>query len=423
MKSIETDHKTTVVDEDVKFSINEYYSSIVSERENLQPLSTINFQSQNGEDDLKKGSDNPHLSDLEFVTRIIDLDVLTDSREINSKLWIDQFYHVTESLSADAPIHTIEVGETFSLVVNSKNKVFTWGLNQEHLLGVRASECRGLFKQIQEEIGPTRLKMIAVADDHALALDHDSDVHVWGDNTRGKLGVGIEDQIVYPIKLLTVPKGQIEYIATKGNTSVALTSSGEVIVWPVERKTSKNSEKISGGNLPMQLNMPSCQAVTKVSCGYNFVMFVGSNGVLYGMGDNQYGQLGLGDQEPKERPEPVEYFRAKGEKCVQVSCGFKHVVFLSGLGRVYTWGSGHFGQLGNGNYADVSLPTEVHFEVNEYGLRMNQIQAGMRSSYAFTEDHRLLCWGTNGRFTKQSSPTEIKLNELVNVLYIQHNSD
>lgn len=405
----------------MKQSIDELYDNIVTERDELFPFLEMSPNQQTQEprthtldsqaSNFHDTSTNLQSKDLEFFTRVIDIDALTDTKEINKKLWIDQYYQITENLSADAPIHTIEVGETFSLVINSKNKVFTWGLEQNHLLGVKSSQVQGTFKQIQEEMGSTRLKSLVASDDHTLALDYNSNVYAWGDNDDGKLGVGVKDKIVYPVRLLTLPKEKIQSIAAKGKYNVALTHSGEVMIWPIIKKREGMEEKVI--NTPMLLALP-CSSITKVACGYNFLMFVSSNGLLYSMGDNTYGQLGIGHRQNSEKPELVQWLKTKGEKCLAISCGFKHVVFLSGLGKIYTWGSGYFGQLGHGSCEDLSLPMLMPFNLEEYGIKISQVQAGMRASYAMTEDHRLLWWGTNGRLLKQDTPVEVKLFELVN---------
>ena len=424
LKTLEVDHKLLLEDKSIKESIDKYYESIMSEKEELLPyqgnsVSSRVQQRKRSQEALSSEKDQTTKnaysdSDLEFFTRIVDLDALTDTREVYEKLWMEQYYYVTDVLSADAPIHGIEVGETFTIAINSKSKIFTWGVEECHLLGVKSSQVQGKFKQIQEEMGSVRLKAIVAAEDHTLALDHASNVYTWGENERGQLGIGIKDKIVYPIKMLTLPKGEVESVAGRGNLNFAVTKKGEVLLWPVPAKLTDKNRLVTGVDVPLHLSLP-CKGVSKVVCGYNFAMLVGSNGLAYAMGDNQYGQLGLNDRQRRETPTPIEWLKKKGEKCSAVSCGFKHVVFLSGLGRVYSWGSGHFGQLGHGKQSDALVPQQLHFEFRKFGSKINQVQAGMRASYAMTEDHQLFWWGTNGRVAVQSLPVEVDLFEMVSI--------
>ena len=65
-----------------------------------------------------------------FFTRVIDLSILTDLSEIYQNPWSSQWIKaVRESTVADTPIMSIQTGETHSLAVNTKGKVFTWGWN------------------------------------------------------------------------------------------------------------------------------------------------------------------------------------------------------------------------------------------------------------------------------------------------------
>lgn len=67
---------------------------------------------------------------IHFFTRIIDLSILTDLSEIYQNPWSSQWIKaVRESTVSDTPIMSIQTGETHSLAVNTKGKVFTWGWN------------------------------------------------------------------------------------------------------------------------------------------------------------------------------------------------------------------------------------------------------------------------------------------------------
>lgn len=91
--------------------------------------------------------------------------------------------------------------------------------------------------------------------------------------------------------------------------------------------------------------------IQKVSCGYNFGFFISNQGLVYAFGeDNRDGQLGLGHMYPTEFPEIIQCFRDIGERIDTIECGFKHAIAKSSLGKVYTWGSSHKGQLGHDHF-------------------------------------------------------------------------
>ena len=68
-----------------------------------------------------------------------------------------------------------------------------------------------------------------------------------------------------------------------------------------------------------------------------------AGGQLYTVGDNYYGQLGLGDRVNRSEPTLVEGFT----NIIQVACGHYHTVFLTDDGRVYGFGLGKYLGLNN----------------------------------------------------------------------------
>ena len=81
------------------------------------------------------------------------------------------------------------------------------------------------------------------------------------------------------------------------------------------------------------------------------------------------------------------------EKIIQVECGFKHVIALSSLKKVYTWGCNEFGQLGNGDFQNLNKPIQVTVG--------DQVMAGMKCSCVL---HKQIYWcGSNGTIMMQSS--------------------
>ena len=67
---------------------------------------------------------------IHFFTRVVDLNILVDLSEIYSLPWSSQWLKAkAESIQLDTPIMNIQAGQSHTMVVNSKNKVFVWGWN------------------------------------------------------------------------------------------------------------------------------------------------------------------------------------------------------------------------------------------------------------------------------------------------------
>lgn len=108
---------------------------------------------------------------------------------------------------------------------------------------------------------------------------------------------------------------------------------------------------------------------------------------------------------------PVTVLGLEDSPVVEVSVGSAHTCARQLSGTVRCWGSGTFGQLGQGQGGDgveALLPVNV---VDSLG--MTHVTAGTDSTCAI-KDHRVYCWGRNdqgqlgtGDTAPRNTPTPI----------------
>ena len=77
-------------------------------------------------------------------------------------------------------------------------------------------------------------------------------------------------------------------------------------------------------------------------------------GEVYAFGQGDDGRLGHGDEETELVPMAVEAL--SGQKVVGAAAGGTHKLMWTDAGKVYTFGSGHHGQLGHGGLEDEDVP-------------------------------------------------------------------
>lgn len=102
------------------------------------------------------------------------------------------------------------------------------------------------------------------------------------------------------------------------------------------------------------------------------------SGAVFGWGKNLFGQLGLNDNKSKAFPTQLRTLRSLGVRFI--SCGDDFSVFLTLDGGVFTCGAGTYGQLGHGNVANDFLPRMV---VELMGTSCTQITCGRRHTLTF----------------------------------------
>lgn len=127
---------------------------------------------------------------------------------------------------------------------------------------------------------------------------------------------------------------------------------------------------------------------TQIGAGTNFTCaLLGERGQVVCWGLNERGQLGQGDQLPREVPTAVP---GLGE-VLQLSVGASHACVVERGGTVKCWGDDFDGQSGDGSMLDVNLnPVSVP------GLSATAVSAGSRHTCAIATGGALKCWGHNG---------------------------
>ena len=103
---------------------------------------------------------------------------------------------------------------------------------------------------------------------------------------------------------------------------------------------------------PVSLHIPA----TQVAAGANHSVVLGVNGVAYTFGANDVGQCGIdSDNEPVLTPQPIN----TEDKVVRVSAGYAHTVLTTASGRVLVFGQNDNGQLGLGNGKSHTRPVKT----------------------------------------------------------------
>ena len=102
------------------------------------------------------------------------------------------------------------------------------------------------------------------------------------------------------------------------------------------------------------------EGISKVALGNHHTLLLTFNSQLLSVGDNSFGQLGLGDFKQRREPTVVDYFLDK--RVLVIACGGHHSGVICGNNEVYFWGDSASGQCGVGEIKLVNQPSLVQFE-------------------------------------------------------------
>ena len=146
--------------------------------------------------------------------------------------------------------------------------------------------------------------------------------------------------------------------------------------------------------------------VSKVAVGNNHSILLTYDSSVFAVGDNSYGQLGLGDLVSRKEIKPIEFFNGRG--VFEIASGGRHSGCVCRDGSVFSWGDSSSGQCGLGDVRSSSSPVEIRFESEtesteptlfqraedqEGSFRIKKLACGDAHSIALTASGHVWSWG------------------------------
>jgi len=253
------------------------------------------------------------------------------------------------------------------------------------------------------------------------ALTSDGKVYSWGRNTNGYLGNGTTEDSPIPVAVDTsgVLAGKtITAIAVGGGSHYALSADGLVYGWGQNGNGQLGNGTTTGSSVPTMLQMTgglSGKTIKKIFAGSNNLFMIADDGKVYGTGYNgMAGMLGNNSTVQSTTPVPVTATGVlAGKNVVDLAVGSGHVIVLGSDGKVYGWGANNYGQLGNGLTANSLVPVAVTSTGVLSGKTIVAISVGGGHSVALSSDGRVYTWGNGAsgqlgdNTPKSSSPLPV----------------
>jgi hypothetical protein len=207
--------------------------------------------------------------------------------------------------------------------------------------------------------------------DHSLALGSDRKVYAWGRNSSGQLGDGTVDSRTLPV---AVRVGSVRYSGISAGRfhSLGLASDGTVYGWG-GNGFGQLGDGTTDGRLEPVLSSGLTVLARSVSAGWVHSVVLGVDGKAYAWGGNAAGQLG--DTTVEDRSMAVAVVGISGN-LKSVVAGGEYSLGLGDDGVVYGWGANESGQLGDGTKVGRRSPVAgVRGEIRN-GLVVGSVSAG-----------------------------------------------
>jgi len=112
----------------------------------------------------------------------------------------------------------------------------------------------------------------------------------------------------------------------------------------------------------IEVVFPTLVKVQKLVCSQTIWLFLSEVGTVYSWGSDpqKIGLLGLGNV--YEQPKPMQILSIEESKIKSISICESHAWATDLKGKLYTWGSGAYGELGHPEYGNINTPTLVNID-------------------------------------------------------------
>ncbi len=140
----------------------------------------------------------------------------------------------------------------------------------------------------------------------------------------------------------------------------------------------------------------------------NEYIIVTNDNKIFSFGSNKYGCLGLGHNNPVQKPEIVE--ELIGLKIVDITYGLFHVLAITKCGKCFSWGYNFFGQLGIGTQINNNRPKLIKDLSHE---KIVKISCGYNHSLVLTKNGRVYGFGLNSEGQIGCGNNENQLNPIM----------
>ena len=312
--------------------------------------------------------------------------------------------------SGAQPVTKIAGGWYHSLFLKSDGSLWGMGLNAWGQLGNGTLNNTNLPEQIVSDC----VTSIAAGYTHSLLLKSDGSLWAMGQNNVGQLGDGTHSTSYVPECIVT---NSVTAIAAGFTHSLFLKSDGSLWAMGNNSDGELGDGTTDSGNY--NTNRPElivCSNVTAIATGAYYSLFLKSDGSLWAMGNNDYGQLGndtyatnnvlgqthiypLGTNQPEE---------IVASNVMAIAAGGYHSLFRKSDGSLWAMGNDGNGQLGDGTYNSTNRPEQI------LASNVTAIAAGGYHSLFLKSDGSLWAMGYNytgtlgdGTYERTNRPEQI----------------
>ena len=247
---------------------------------------------------------------------------------------------------------SVSTAYKFALAIKTDGTLWGWGRNYFGQTGINNRTNQS--SPVQVGALTTWLK-VSAGYDNGFAIKTDGTLWGWGYNGLGQVGLGnttylfsSPQQVGALTNWSSVSVGRYSVIATQSNGTL----------WAWGRNNYGQLANGTTNNYSSPIQIGALTNWSKLFCGADYSVAIKTDGTLWSWGSNGQGQLGLGNTTSYSSPKQVGSLTNWSSASVaNFTDGVTTAIKTDGT--LWSWGENNYGQLGLGNTTYYSSPKQV----------------------------------------------------------------
>ena len=294
------------------------------------------------------------------------------------------------SAGGERPVGTLTWSD-HACAVKQDGRLFCWGDGRRGQLGIGDSAWLE-YEPEQESTAAENWLQVSAGEHHTCAVKQDGSLFCWGRGNYGRLGDNATTERWDPTQEHTQAQDWAQVSAGARHTC-AVKQDGSLFCWGDGRLGQLGDDQQTSSSVPVQ-EVTQAEDWAMVTAGGEHTCGLKTDGRLFCWGLGLYGQLGNNATTSRINA-PVQEF-TQAEDWAKVTAGEFHTCAMKRDGTLFCTGMGERGRLGNGELSQTEVFSQEYTETGTWG----QVAAGVKHSCAVREDGgtggRLYCWGYEG---------------------------
>jgi alpha-tubulin suppressor-like RCC1 family protein len=257
----------------------------------------------------------------------------------------------------------IACGRQHTVLIDMQDNLWSFGYNLDGELGLGLT---GGYKLIPTYIPNIKAKAVSCGDRHTVIIDINNNVLSSGASYA--LGDRLNKNVLTRLQNNIVAKS----ISCGGQHTMLIDMQDNVWSFGYNKYGQLGLDDVEDRSTPTKLKDIKAKFI---SCGHQNSMIIDMNDNILTCGNNRNGQLGLGSQDLQN---PILTQISQEIKGKSISCGGYHSMIVDINDNIWVFGGNNFGQLGLGDNQDRNIPTQLQYQSQD--IKALSVTCGFNNS-------------------------------------------